>query len=572
MIYYVLVNREQCGPFSEEEINEKIKSEEINKETPCWKNGMEDWQPIKEILKPTTEDPVPISKEPIINHNNKTKSEEKSDNDLTKFESPDFTDDPPLYGLIIGKSRFLILVFSLISVLIAGLLLMTLGKFFWGFIITTIIGYLIFKTKGRIFKRTPRLQIFSDRVEFISSLSKVQVPWRDITKISHYDAELEDHNSEGLEFFLKNESYYLSQYSSIGRVLMKLSDKVTAFLSRRGSSSPFKIDFSGIGKEDEIEEALEICKPFLDEKATAGDSLEHETDDELNISWVAWCFYGLATIDFLASWIGILITPYEWSPFLFGALGIAFDRFIYAREEFPKLYKQIAGCLSLLLACLFCFFAQSSEADDSVDQSFFSSVMEDEYVTKVKSCVFETIDDSITLGDAFDNYKFFKSTKWESFDDDQGRKVVEFVGEFDTEKFLFVQNFKVMMEGLTEKQFEKLTGEKYDANMEDHVKYLESGGLSQRYNDKQIAAIRERGIPNVSIHYKAQLVPSIVDDSVNRGYEGLILECHDDGLEVKKEYSNEAIFEFIFSNQEFLAMKDIQSIFMHTAVNPLRQK
>ena len=198
--------------------------------------------------------------------------------------------------------------------------------------------------------------------------------------------------------------------------------------------------------------------------------------------------------------------------------------------------------------------------------------MEDEYVTEVKSCVFETIDDSITLGDAFDKYKFFKSTKWESFEDDQGRKVVEFVGEFEMEKFLFVQNFKAMMEGLTEKQFEEITGEKYDADIEDHVKYLESGGLSQRYNDKQIAAIRERGIPNVSIHYKAQLVPSIVDDSVNRGYEGLILECHDDGLQVKKEYSNEAIFEFIFSNQEFLAMKDIHSTFMHTAINPLRQK
>ena len=31
MIYYILINREQCGPFSEDEINEKIKSEEIKK-------------------------------------------------------------------------------------------------------------------------------------------------------------------------------------------------------------------------------------------------------------------------------------------------------------------------------------------------------------------------------------------------------------------------------------------------------------------------------------------------------------------------------------------------------------
>ena len=573
MIYYILVGRERCGPFSEEEINEKIKSEEIKIESLCWKKGMDDWKPIKEILGPMTEDPGSIPKEPNIDNNNETKLEEKSIDDLTEPESPDFTDDAPLYELIMGKFRFLFAVFSVVAVLLVGLLLMTLGKFFWGLVVTTLIGYLVYQTKGKIFKRTPRLQIFSDRVEFISPFSKVQVPWQDIRKISHYDAELADHNSAGLEFFLKNESHYLSQYSSIGRLLMKLSGKVTVFLSRHGSSSPFKIDFSGIGKEDEIEKALEICEPFLVEnKATTDESLEHDTDEELNISWVGWCFYGLATIDFLASWIGILITPYEWSPFVFGALGIAFDRFIYDRENFPKLYKQIAGGLSLLLAFLFCLLIQSPDTEDSGDQSFFSSIMEDDYVTEVKSCVFESIDDSITLGNAFDNYKFFKTTTWESFEDDQGRRVVEFVGEFDMKKFLFVQNLKAMMEGLTEKQFEEITGEKYNANNQQHVKFLKSGGLAKRYNDKQIEVIRERGIPNISIHYKAQLIPSIVDDSVSRGYEGLILESHDEGLQVKKEYSNEAIFEFIFSNQEFLAMKDIQSIFMTTAINPLRQK
>ena len=50
-------------------------------------------------------------------------------------------------------------------------------------------------------------------------------------KISHYDTELGDHSSEGLEFTLNKESYYLSQYSPIGRLLMKLSGKVTVFLS-----------------------------------------------------------------------------------------------------------------------------------------------------------------------------------------------------------------------------------------------------------------------------------------------------------------------------------------------------
>ena len=187
-----------------------------------------------------------------------------------------------------------------------------------------------------------------------------------------------------------------------------------------------------------------------------------------------------------------------------------------------------------MIACLFCLLAQSPDSNDSSEQNFFSSIMEDEYVTEVKSCVFESIDDSITLGNAFDNYKFFKTTTWESFEDEQGRRVVEFVGEFDMKKFLFVQNFKTMMEGLTVKQFEELTGEKYNKNDQQHVKFLKSGGLSKKYNDKQIAAIRERGIPNVSIHYTAQLIPSIIDDTISRGYEGLILECHDEGLQVKK--------------------------------------
>lgn len=569
MSYYILINREQCGPFSEDEINEKIKSEEIKVEFLCWKKGMEGWKPIKEILGSTTKIPEIINEE----QNTGSKIEKKSEDNLTDSKNPEFTDEAPLYELIMGKFRFFFAVFSVVAVLLVGILLMTFGEFFWGLVVTSLIGYLIYQTKGKIFKRTPRLQIFSDRVEFISPFSKIQVPWQDIKKISHYDTELGDHSSEGLEFTLNNESYYLSQYSPIGRLLMKLSGKVTVFLSRRGSSSPFKIDFSGIGKEDEIEEALEISEGFLVEnKATSDETVEHETDDELNISWVGWCFYGLATIDFIGSWIGILITPYEWSPIVFGALGIAFDRFIYNREDFPKLYKQIAGGLSLLIACLFCLLAQSPDSNDSSEQNFFSSIMEDEYVTEVKSCVFESIDDSITLGNAFDNYKFFKTTTWESFEDEQGRRVVEFVGEFDMKKFLFVQNFKAMMEGLTVKQFEELTGEKYNKNDQQHVKFLKSGGLSKKYNDKQIAAIRERGIPNVSIHYTAQLIPSIIDDTISRGYEGLILECHDEGLQVKKEYSNEAIFEFIFSNQEFFAMKDIHSIFMTTAINPLRKK
>ena len=205
MSYYILINREQCGPFSEDEINEKIKSEEIKVEFLCWKKGMEGWKPIKEILGSTTKIPEIINEE----QNTGSKIEKKSEDNLTDSKNPEFTDEAPLYELIMGKFRFFFAVFSVVAVLLVGILLMTFGEFFWGLVVTSLIGYLIYQTKGKIFKRTPRLQIFSDRVEFISPFSKIQVPWQDIKKISHYDTELGDHSSEGLEFTLNNESYYL---------------------------------------------------------------------------------------------------------------------------------------------------------------------------------------------------------------------------------------------------------------------------------------------------------------------------------------------------------------------------
>ena len=35
------------------------------------------------------------------------------------------------------------------------------------------------------------------------------------------------------------------------------------------------------------------------------------------------------------------------------------------------------------------------------------------------------IDNSITVGEAIDNYKYFKDVKWESFKTDNGRRVVQ---------------------------------------------------------------------------------------------------------------------------------------------------
>ena len=40
-------------------------------------------------------------------------------------------------------------------------------------------------------------------------------------------------------------------------------------------------------------------------------------------------------------------------------------------------------------------------------------------------------DKSTTVGNAFDNYPYFKSTSWETFDDQQKRTIVQFKGSFD---------------------------------------------------------------------------------------------------------------------------------------------
>ncbi len=45
------------------------------------------------------------------------------------------------------------------------------------------------------------------------------------------------------------------------------------------------------------------------------------------------------------------------------------------------------------------------------------------------------LDESITIGKAFDNYKYFKSTKWESFKDSQDRTIVQFTGTLNFDSY-----------------------------------------------------------------------------------------------------------------------------------------
>jgi hypothetical protein len=53
-------------------------------------------------------------------------------------------------------------------------------------------------------------------------------------------------------------------------------------------------------------------------------------------------------------------------------------------------------------------------------------------VSTIKNGTLE-FDKSITVGQAFDKYKYFSSTKWKSFSTDNGRKIVEVKGDFKNE-------------------------------------------------------------------------------------------------------------------------------------------
>ncbi|MGI9257096.1 MAG: hypothetical protein ACR2PY_09205 [Salinispira sp.] len=52
-------------------------------------------------------------------------------------------------------------------------------------------------------------------------------------------------------------------------------------------------------------------------------------------------------------------------------------------------------------------------------------------------------DTSITVGNAFDNYAYFTEVEWQEFETDQGRKIVEVVGNFDINTFFFAESINL---------------------------------------------------------------------------------------------------------------------------------
>ena len=44
------------------------------------------------------------------------------------------------------------------------------------------------------------------------------------------------------------------------------------------------------------------------------------------------------------------------------------------------------------------------------------------------------IDNTVTVGNAFDNYQYFNNTEWRTFETEQKRKIVEVIGSYDLAK------------------------------------------------------------------------------------------------------------------------------------------
>jgi len=114
--------------------------------------------------------------------------------------------------------------------------------------------------------------------------------------------------------------------------------------------------------------------------------------------------------------------------------------------------KKVVVLLCMLLSVLFCMVTNSLAAQKSV-----RAVTEDgkivilnpngtwKYSGSKKAAAADPedivkngalkIDPSVTVGNALNGYKYFGHTTWESFEDSQKRRTVEFVGIFDYDKF-----------------------------------------------------------------------------------------------------------------------------------------
>jgi hypothetical protein len=64
----------------------------------------------------------------------------------------------------------------------------------------------------------------------------------------------------------------------------------------------------------------------------------------------------------------------------------------------------------------------------------FGACSNSDEINLVKNGILE-LDKSLTVGEAFENYKYFSDVKWEAFKTDNGRRVVQVTGILDLDKY-----------------------------------------------------------------------------------------------------------------------------------------
>jgi len=566
MSYYVLIEREQKGPYSKKEILQKIKDEEVASTDYCWKKGMEGWEPIEKVISLGKEIETDADSNVPDADSKKTKTENSS---IEKKSQDTENQDDEIFELRQGRFKHAFAVFALFLFFICGIFLAFNGKILIGIILSGAIAILLYKTKGKILKRNPRLRIHQSGVDFFGFSKTITVPWEDISKVSIYDFEFQGQRNWGLEFFLINEDYYLSQYPPLYKLITKNINKLVSLISKEGTTSPFKIDFLGIGQEEETEPALAIAQKYLSLYGNPDSQKEKTIEEEdMQISWVGWSFYGIAFLDFALSWIGVLLTPFDWSPVLFGALGISYDRFVSPRENFSKLHKNLIGGGALALALLFIIIVDSSDNEDGGSGDGFSAFFEDERVTQVKESIFSDLDESLTVGSAFDKHRFFADTSWEAFEDEQGRQVIEFQGDINLDENSLFKRWQFWIGGPSDEEIlqhceemkedspEFLLASGRNINKELALLSMISVGLTQQ----TIEIYKKTGVPEFEAHFVTQFTLSALDDTIERSYEGVKLRCHYKDFDKTREYPDEEIIHEIYQNEEPTLMVHINKM------------
>jgi hypothetical protein len=92
--------------------------------------------------------------------------------------------------------------------------------------------------------------------------------------------------------------------------------------------------------------------------------------------------------------------------------------------------------VALLLIFLIDHFKNESSAVPGIVAEVKDSIQNlvPNSVDKIKGSTLD-LDKSATIGNVFDNYKYFKSVSWEASEDDQKRNIVTFSGKYDLDKF-----------------------------------------------------------------------------------------------------------------------------------------